>query len=266
MRLRIAAKKFRVTDTLPLQRQDVAGKWQHDHRWHPEQREDLACELPSTSSGLELVESSRTDLASELRRIFVFAQHDDNVAMFDRLGVLVRRARVARLRAMITAENLAVGLNAVADHATVTMATLRRKRVNGALETVEDMFARFTFNNHLKGLRVIVSTDFTACHDRPPNSFGIKSTNSLGLKSRNTTGAIPVPGSGAYSAWVGSPRLCYNPGHGKSKQIPAPSEAANSPAVRRWRQAWHDHHPTRRSADHHPRDGLRPRSRRGTED
>ena len=59
----------------------------------------------------------------------------------------MRCARVACLCAVIAAKNLAVGLNAVADHATVTMATLRRKRVNSAFETVENVFSGFTFHN-----------------------------------------------------------------------------------------------------------------------
>jgi hypothetical protein len=148
-----------------------AGKFEPDLSRHPERSEGFGRELSSTGSGPELVEGSRTDLASEPRRFVAFAQSDDNIAMVDRLGVLVRRARVARLRAVFTAENVTVGFNAVADHATVTMAALRRKRVNGALETVENVFPGFTFDSHFKRLLIFVSANFTACHDRPPNSF-----------------------------------------------------------------------------------------------
>ena len=128
-----------------------AGKFEPDRCCHSEQSEKI--------------------WLSGSRRFVAFAQNDDNVAMVDRLGVLMRRARVARLRAVITAENLTVGLNAVADHATVAMAALRCKRVNRTFETVENVFPGFTFNNHFECLLIVVSANFTACHDRPPNSF-----------------------------------------------------------------------------------------------
>ena len=67
---------------------------------------------------------------------------------------------------MRTTENLAVRFDAVPDDLALTMRARRRKRVNGTLETVEDV-AR-ALENNLEGLVVVVATGFAARHVEAP--------------------------------------------------------------------------------------------------
>jgi hypothetical protein len=74
---------------------------------------------------------------------------------------LVRR--VLMLGAVLAAKDLAIGLDAVPDHAAIAVMTFRRERVNRTLETVERV--RVAIDYDFKCLRIIVSTNFAACHD-----------------------------------------------------------------------------------------------------
>ncbi len=74
----------------------------------------------------------------------------------------MHRAHTFLVRTMRAAVKDAVRLDAVADDLTAAMFALRRQRMNGALEAIEEM--RFTVLHHFDRLVVIVPADFALNH------------------------------------------------------------------------------------------------------
>jgi hypothetical protein len=69
-------------------------------------------------------------------------------------------------RAIRAAEKIFIGFDTVSDDLTSAMSTYRRKQMNGAFETVEDVsVAR---RNNFERQVVIIAADFAACHKRAP--------------------------------------------------------------------------------------------------
>lgn len=84
-----------------------------------------------------------------------------------RSGCPVGDGRNTRLaRAIGATVNLPGAFDPMPDDSAVTVGTLRRERLNCALETVEYMFLTVHFDAEC--LVVIVATHFTASHNGPP--------------------------------------------------------------------------------------------------
>jgi hypothetical protein len=64
--------------------------------------------------------------------------------------VLVRDGSPTHLGAVVAAKDLAIDLNAVADHVAVAVAALGRQRVDRTLEAVEDVLAVFAVHDDFK--------------------------------------------------------------------------------------------------------------------
>jgi hypothetical protein len=67
--------------------------------------------------------------------------------------------------AMDAAENLPLFFHPMSDDPAPTMRTLRRKRLNGAFEAVENM--AFVPDGYFEGLVIVISADFTGRHSCP---------------------------------------------------------------------------------------------------
>jgi hypothetical protein len=83
---------------------------------------------------------------------------------FPRSGSILQLRLPVPTGAVHTAEDPAAFFNAVADNPAPTVRTLGRKSVNRTLEAVENV--RGTSENHLEGLVVIVSANFTESHKK----------------------------------------------------------------------------------------------------
>ena len=64
--------------------------------------------------------------------------------------------------AMHAAKNLSLFFHTMPDDPASTMRTLRRKRLNGAFETVENV--AFVPDDYFESLVVVISADFTGRH------------------------------------------------------------------------------------------------------
>src|SRR5438034_1990545 len=112
------------------------------------------------------------------------------------------------MRAVLTAEDAAVALDAVADHAAVAVRAARRERLDGAFEAVERM-GRAAGERRGEGLVVIVAADFTSSHVSPQSGSETFFSTSPAWLSRRHSAMSPsdtMP-TGVSSSPVTSRRL-----------------------------------------------------------